>query len=54
MKLFDYQSIHITAEFFKNRDTISWCTKVMRSDVDERVNVEAAVREKEVCWILAN
>jgi pre-mRNA-splicing helicase BRR2 len=47
MELFDYQSFHITAKFLKNRDVIVWCTKLMRSDADERVNVEVAMREKE-------
>ena len=48
MELFDYQSFHITAKFLKNRNVIvsSWCTKLMHNDADERVNVEAAIREK--------
>jgi len=52
MELFDYQSFHITAKFLKNRDVIVWCTKLMRSDADERVNVEVAMREKGLGWIL--
>ncbi|KAG7448800.1 Sec63-domain-containing protein [Guyanagaster necrorhizus] len=52
MELFDYQSFHITTKFLKNRDIIIWCTKLMRSDADERVNVEVAMREKGVGWIL--
>ncbi|KAF9267488.1 Sec63-domain-containing protein [Marasmius fiardii PR-910] len=52
MELFDYQSFHITTKFLKNRDVIVWCTKLMRSDADERVNVEVAMREKGVGWIL--
>ncbi|KAJ6623527.1 Sec63 Brl domain-containing protein [Mycena sp. CBHHK59/15] len=52
MELFEYQSFHITTKFLKNRDVIVWCTKLMRSDADERVNVEVAMREKEVGWIL--
>ncbi|PPQ70945.1 hypothetical protein CVT26_014249 [Gymnopilus dilepis] len=52
MELFDYQSFHITAKFIKNRDVIVWCTKLMRSDADERVNVEVAMREKGLGWIL--
>lgn len=52
MELFDYQSFHITAKFLKNRDVIVWCTKLMRNDADERVNVEVAMREKRLGWIL--
>ena len=51
MELYDYQSFHIT-KFLKNRDVIVWCTKLMRSDADERVNVEVAMREKGVGWVL--
>ncbi|KAJ2934391.1 hypothetical protein H1R20_g2701, partial [Candolleomyces eurysporus] len=52
MELFEYQSFHIIAKFIKNRDVIVWCTKLMRSDADERINVEVAMREKGVGWIL--
>ena len=52
MELFDYQSFHITTKFLKNRDVIVWCTKLIRSDAEERVNVEVAMREKGVGWIL--
>jgi pre-mRNA-splicing helicase BRR2 len=52
MELFDYQSHHIIQVFIKNRDAIVWCTKLARSDAEERVNVEVAMREKGVGWIL--
>ncbi|KAJ7285982.1 putative RNA helicase [Mycena rebaudengoi] len=52
MELFEYQSFHITTKFLKNRDVVVWCTKLVRSDADERVNVEVAMREKGVGWIL--
>ncbi|KAF7294831.1 putative ATP dependent RNA helicase [Mycena indigotica] len=52
IELFEYQSFHITTRFLKNRDVIVWCTKLMRSDADERVNVEVAMRERGVGWIL--
>ncbi|KAF9443271.1 Sec63-domain-containing protein [Macrolepiota fuliginosa MF-IS2] len=52
MELFDFQSHHVIQVFIKNRDAIVWCTKLMRSDADERVNVEVAMREKGVGWIL--
>ncbi|KAK7461038.1 Pre-mRNA-splicing helicase BRR2 [Stygiomarasmius scandens] len=52
MELFEFQSFHIITKFLKNRDVVFWCTKLMRSDADERVNVEVAMREKGVGWIL--
>ncbi|KAF9487720.1 Sec63-domain-containing protein [Pleurotus eryngii] len=52
MELFDYQSFHIITKCLKNREVIVWCTKLIRSDADERVNVEVAMREKGVGWIL--
>ncbi|KAF9474450.1 Sec63-domain-containing protein [Pholiota conissans] len=52
MELFEYQSFHIITKFLKNRDVVVWCTKLMRSDADERVNVEVAMREKGLGWIL--
>ncbi|KAG6914415.1 hypothetical protein DXG01_000484, partial [Tephrocybe rancida] len=52
MELFNFESYHITKKFLKNRDVVVWCTKLMRSDADERVNVEVAMREKGVGWIL--
>jgi pre-mRNA-splicing helicase BRR2 len=52
MELFDYESYHVIAKFLKNREVIVWCTKLMRSDADERVNVEVAMREKGLGWIL--
>ncbi|KAL5528515.1 BRR2 [Sanghuangporus sanghuang] len=52
IELFDYQSFGLITKFLKNRDVIVWCTKLARSDADERVNVEVAMREKGVGWIL--
>jgi pre-mRNA-splicing helicase BRR2 len=52
MELFEYSSFDIVTKFLKNRDVIVWCTKLMRSDADERVNVEVAMRERGVGWIL--
>ncbi|CCL98051.1 uncharacterized protein FIBRA_00045 [Fibroporia radiculosa] len=52
MELFEYQSFHVITKFLKNRDVIVWCTKLTRSDADERVNVEVAMREKGLGWIL--
>ncbi|KAK2464636.1 hypothetical protein APHAL10511_003329 [Amanita phalloides] len=52
MELFEFQSFHTVTKFLKNRDVIVWCTKLARSDADERVNVEVAMREKGLGWIL--
>lgn len=52
MELFEYQSFGLITKFLKNREVIVWCTKLARSDADERVNVEVAMREKGVGWIL--
>ena len=52
MELFEYQSFHVITKFLKNRDVTVWCTKLMRSDAEERVNVEVAMREKGLGWIL--
>ena len=52
MELFDYQSFDVITKFLKNRDVVVWCTKLARSDADERVDVEVAMREKGLGWIL--
>ena len=52
IELFEFQSFHTVTKFLKNKDVIVWCTKLARSDADERVNVEVAMREKGVGWIL--
>jgi pre-mRNA-splicing helicase BRR2 len=52
MELFDYQSFDVITKFLKNRDVIVWCTKLARSDANERVDVEVAMREKGLGWIL--
>ncbi|KAL4073668.1 putative RNA helicase [Scleroderma citrinum] len=52
MELFEYQHFHIITKFLKNRDVVVWCTKLIRSEADDRVNVEVAMREKGVGWIL--
>jgi pre-mRNA-splicing helicase BRR2 len=54
MDLFDYdnEKFGIVRVFLKNREKIVWCTKLARSDADARVDVEVAMREKGVGWIL--
>ncbi|KAF9504269.1 hypothetical protein BS47DRAFT_1355400 [Hydnum rufescens UP504] len=52
MDLFDYDKFDLVRILTKNRDVIVWCTKLSRSDENERMNVEVAMREKGVGWIL--
>ncbi|KAI6134777.1 putative RNA helicase [Pisolithus croceorrhizus] len=52
MELFDYQNFNVITRFLKNRDVIVWCTKLIRSSADSRVDVETAMRERGVGWIL--
>ena len=52
MELFKYQNFHLITKFLKNRDIIAWCTKLIQSEVGDRVNVEVAMWEKGVGWIL--
>ncbi len=50
--LFGYENFELVATLTKNRDTIVWCTKLARSNDDEKKDVEVAMREKGVGWIL--
>ncbi|PWN50035.1 Sec63-domain-containing protein [Violaceomyces palustris] len=52
MELFDYDKFDLVRTLTKNRELIVWCTRLGRADADERVNVEVAMREKGVGWIL--
>ena len=52
MELFDYDKFDLVRILTKNRELIVWCTKLGRADADERVNLEVAMREKGVGWIL--
>ena len=52
MELFDYDKFDLVRVLLKNRDKIVWCTKLARSDENEKVDVEVAMREKNVGWIL--
>jgi pre-mRNA-splicing helicase BRR2 len=52
MELFDFQSHNVITKFLKNRDVVVWCTKLVRADENERVNIEVAMRERGVGWIL--
>lgn len=52
MELFDYDKFDLVRVLLKNREKIVWCTKLARSDDNEKVDVEVAMREKNVGWIL--
>lgn len=51
-EMFGYENFDLIATLTKNRDVIVWCTKLARSNDDERHDVEVAMREKGVGWIL--
>lgn len=52
MELFDYDKFELVRILTKNREALVWCTKLARSNEDERKDVEVAMREKGVGWIL--
>jgi len=52
MELLDFGHHEIVRILVKNRDVVVWCTKLARSDEQERMNVEVAMRERNVGWIL--
>lgn len=51
-EMFGYENFELVATLTKNRDVIVWCTKLARSNDDEKHDVEVAMREKGVAWIL--
>lgn len=52
MELFDYENFELVKILLKNRDKIVWCTKLARSDDNQRMDVEVVMRERGVGWIL--
>lgn len=52
MELFDYDKFELVQILTKNRDAIVWCTRLARADDEEKVNLQVAMREKGVAWIL--
>lgn len=52
MELTDYDKFELVSTLIKNREKIVWCTKLARSNDDEKVDLEVAMREKGVGWIL--
>lgn len=51
-EMFGYENFDLVAKLMKNRDVIVWCTKLARSSEEEKQDVEVAMREKGVGWIL--
>lgn len=52
MELFDYEHFESVRILVANRDRIVWCTRLARADENERADVEVAMREKGVGWVL--
>lgn len=52
MELFEFDKFELVGTLTKNRDLIVWCTRLARADADEKMNVEVAMREKGLNWIL--
>lgn len=52
MEMFDYDKFDLVRVLTKNREAIVWCTKLARSSEEEKEDVEVAMREKGVGWIL--
>jgi len=52
MDLTEYDKFELVSALVTNRDRVVWCTKLARSNDDERMDVEVAMREKGVGWIL--
>lgn len=52
MELFDYDKFDLVKTLTQNREIIVWCTKLGNADENEKVNIEVAMREKGVGWIL--
>lgn len=51
-EMFGYENFDLVAILTKNREVIVWCTKLARSSEEEKHDVEVAMREKGVGWIL--
>lgn len=52
MDLTEYDKFELVSTLITNREKIVWCTKLARSSDEEKVDVEVAMREKGVGWIL--
>lgn len=51
-EMFGYENFDLVATLTKNREVIVWCTKLARSSEEEKQDVEVAMREKGVGYIL--
>lgn len=51
-EMFGYEHFDLIATLTKNRDVIVWCTKLARADENGRQDIEVAMRERGVGWIL--
>jgi pre-mRNA-splicing helicase BRR2 len=51
-EMFGYENFELVTLLTKNREVIVWCTKLARSNDDEKQDVEVAMREKGVGWML--
>lgn len=51
-EVYGYANFEMVALLTKNRETVVWCTKLARCDDIERHDVEVAMREKGLGWIL--
>ena len=51
-EMFGYENFDLVALLTKNREVIVWCTKLARSSDQEKQDVEVAMREKGVGYIL--
>lgn len=52
MDLTEYDKFELVSTLVNNREKIVWCTKLARSNDDEKIDIEVAMREKGVGWIL--
>lgn len=52
MELTEYEHFELVKVLVENREKIVWCTKLARSDENEKVDVKVAMREVGVGWIL--
>lgn len=52
MELFDLESYDVISKFLKIGTLLSGAQKLVRSNAEERVDLEFAMREKGLGWIL--
>ncbi|WFD03560.1 RNA helicase [Malassezia obtusa] len=52
MDLYNYTNFDLVQRLTKNRDVVVWCTRLARADGDARIDVEVAIRERGLNWIL--